>query len=186
MITEIDHSFLLTLGFDGGHISDPEETLRRLRSSPNVEVQLLKADLVAGGEHLHFAARNALHSFNGKRRRTKSLAVEYLLYVSCQRQISRAIDLLGIRPNDRRVLLVALSESKGALEDLEHVASSIIDGKTDQNLIEIGSESKLRTIQKAYGVTNREVQAARLRDESDSDVVKRLIIERSALLDLSD
>jgi KEOPS complex subunit Cgi121 len=183
---EIDDSYLLTLGFNGGHVKDPQRTLVKLRSMRGVEVQLLRAELVAGQDHLSFAARNALHSFKGKRRRSKSLAVEYLLYVSCQRQISKAIDLLGISPVDRQVLLVALSESKEDLEKLEREACSIIGGEPDMNLVEIGSDRKLRSLQKAYCVTNREMEAARLPGESDPDVLKRLIIERSALLDLAD
>ena len=186
MMEEIDHSYLLSLGFNGGHVSDPEKTLRKLRSSANVEVQLFKADLVAGQDHLHFAARNALHAFKGKRRRSKSLAVEYLLYVSCQRQISKAIDLLGVTPADRQILMVALSESREALQELERVAPSIIGGQLDEGLIGIGSKKKLAKIRKTFGVTNREMEAARMPGESDPDVLKRLIIERSALLEIAD
>lgn len=187
MMEEIDHSYLLSLGFNGGRIPDPEIALQKLRSTrAGLEVQLLKADLVAGQIHLHFAARNALHSFSGKRRRSKSLAVEYLLYVSCQRQISKAIKLLGVSPADRKILLVALSESKESLQELERVAPAIIGGKVDDALVEIGSEKKLATISRTYGVTNREMEATRVAGESDSDVLKRLIIERSALLDLED
>ena len=92
MMDEIDHQYLLSLGFDNAKIVDPEKTLRQLRSaSDKAQVQLLKATLVAGSEHLRFAARNALHSFRSKSPRSKSLAVEFLLYVSCQRQISKAI-----------------------------------------------------------------------------------------------
>jgi tRNA threonylcarbamoyladenosine modification (KEOPS) complex Cgi121 subunit len=186
LMEEIDGSYLLSLGFSGGQVKDPEKTLGKLRSAPGVEVQLLKAELVAGRDHLNFAARNALHSFKGKRRRSKSLAVEYLLYVSCQRQISKAIHLLGVGPADGQVLLVALSESKEALQELEKVARSVIGGQLDMNLLEIGSDRKLRSLRKAYGVTDREMEAARLQGESDADVLKRLIIERSALLDLAD
>jgi KEOPS complex subunit Cgi121 len=183
---EIEGSYLLSIAFKGGHVKDPEKTLGKLRFARGVDVQLLRAELVAGQDHLSFAARNALHSFNGKRRRSRSLAVEYLLYVSCQRQISKAIDLLGISPADRQILLVALSESKEALQELEKVARRVIGGQPDMKLVEIGSYSKLRSLQKAYGVTNREMEAARLPGELDPDVLKRLIIERSALLDLAD
>jgi len=113
MLDEIDHQYLLILGFDNARIIDPEKTLLLLRSTAaKAQVQLLKAKLIAGPEHLRFAARNALYSFRSKSPRSKSLAVEFLLYVSCQRQISKAIRLLGVEPTDRQVLLVALSESR--------------------------------------------------------------------------
>src|SRR5438034_11744252 len=81
LIEEIDNYYLLSLAFSDARISDPEQTLKQLRSINNkAEVQLVKSDLIAGPEHLQFAARNALSSFKGPRRRSKSLAMELLLY----------------------------------------------------------------------------------------------------------
>jgi tRNA threonylcarbamoyladenosine modification (KEOPS) complex Cgi121 subunit len=186
MMEEIDNQCLLTLGFSNPRISDPEKTLDQLRSArTNVQVQLLKADLVAGPEHLRFAARNALRSFKGKSPRSKSLAVEYLLYISCQRQISKAISLLGVQPKDDRVLLVGLSESKEALQELEKESKSMMGDSSDR-LVDIGSKRKLTAIRHAYDISTREMNATRFEGESDEQVVKRLIVERSALLNLED
>jgi tRNA threonylcarbamoyladenosine modification (KEOPS) complex Cgi121 subunit len=186
MIDEIDHHYLLALGFNSARIIDPGKTLRQLRStSDKAQIQLLKAGLVAGPEHLRFAARNALYSFRGKSPRSKSLAVEFLLYVSCQRQISKAISFLGVEPADQQVVLVALSESRGALHELERVSRSLL-GDPDESLVEIGSSRKLSEIQRAYRVSKREMEASRFEGEKDAEVLKRLIVERSALLDISD
>jgi len=186
MLDEIDHQYLLILGFDNARIIDPVKTLLLLRSTAaKAQVQLLKAKLIAGPEHLRFAARNALYSFRSKSPRSKSLAVEFLLYVSCQRQISKAIRLLGVEPTDRQVLLVALSESKEALQELERASGSLL-GEADVGLVQIGSSQKLAEIQRSYGVSKREIEAARFEGENDSEVLKRLIVERSALLDVQD
>jgi tRNA threonylcarbamoyladenosine modification (KEOPS) complex Cgi121 subunit len=158
--------------------------LRAINSQ--AEVQLLKADLVAGPEHVQLAARNALYAFKGKRRRSKSLAMELLLYISCQRQIAKAIKFLGVDSEDSRVALVALSESKEVLEELARHSQLIVGGKQDNNLIEIGSELKMAILQRSYAITGRQMEAARFEGETDSSVLKRLIIERSALLDIDD
>src|SRR5205809_6442758 len=107
MMDELDHHYLLSLGFNNARIVDPEKTLRLLRSTAEkAQVQLLQAKLIAGPEHLSFAARNALHSFRSRSTRSKSLAVEFLLYVSCQRQIAKTIMLLGVELTDRHVELL--------------------------------------------------------------------------------
>ena len=185
-IAEIDHCYLLTLGFGKVRIKDPEKILSELRSvNDKAQLQLVKAGLIAGPEHLRFAARNALHSFKSKNPRSKSLAVEYLLYLSCQRQISKAIRFLGVEPADDQIVLVALSDSKDALEELE-TASRTLLGEPDDRFVEIGSKRKLANIQRSYGISKREMEAARFEKETDEQVVKRLIVERSALLDLED
>ena len=185
LIDEINGHHLLSLGFARASIQDPEHTLKQLRSiSSEAEVQLLKADLIGGPEHLQFAARNALHSFSGPQRRSRSLAVELLLYISCQRQIAKAIKLLGVDSKDSRVALVALSGSKEVILELDRGANSVIGGERDESLIEIGSKQKMDLLQRSYGVTIREMEATRSVGEADSSVLKRLIVERSALLGL--
>jgi tRNA threonylcarbamoyladenosine modification (KEOPS) complex Cgi121 subunit len=187
LIDEIDGHYLLSLAFAKANIRDPEGTLKQLRSINNrAEVQLVKADLIAGPEHLQSAARNALYSFKGERRRSKSLAMEFLLYLSCQRQIAKAIGFLGVDSKDSRVVLVALSESKDAIEELARRAESIVGGVQDDGQIEIGSKQKMTRLQQSYGVTVKEMEGARSEGEADSTVLKRLIVERSALLDLGD
>ncbi|SRR5712692_4130170 len=183
MLEEIDHHYLLILGFDRARISDPERTLKQLRSAvQDAQVQLLKADLIAGREHLWFAGRNALISYNGTGRKSKSLAVELLLYVSCQRQISKAIELLGVNKRDKRIALTALSESKDALEKLAKVGKSKIDGSLNDDVIEIRSEKKAIELRKVYGITSKESEASRFAGETESELLKRLVIERSALV----
>lgn len=185
MLEKIDHHYFLILGFDEARIADAEKTLKQLRSSfRRAQLQLLKADLIAGREHLLFAARNALEAFNGRNPRSKSLAVELLLYISCQRQISKAIRLLGVGPGDKRVVLVALSDSKDVLEELTKTARLFVTGHPADDLIEINTKKKVAELRKVYGVTNRELEAARFPAEKGTDVLKRLVIERSALLAL--
>jgi len=187
MIDKIENHNLLYMGFIKASIADPEHTLKLLRAvNSQAEVQLLKADLVAGPEHLQFAARNAIYSFKGKQRRSKSLAMELLLYISCQRQIAKAIRLLGVDSKDSRIAIVALSESRAALEELARAAQSIVGGEADEDLIEIQSEQRLAKLQRSYGITDKAMEAARLEGETDSSVLKRLIVERSAFLDIQD
>lgn len=186
MIEEVDHYYLLSQGHRGKKLEEPEKILRQLRlTSENVQVQLVKPELVAGPEHLRMAAANALRSFTGKKPRSKSLAVELLLYISCQRQISKAIKLVGVRPSDDKVVLVALSDSKIPLFALEKNSTSIL-GELDDKLVEVGSTMKLAEIQRSYGVSNREIEAARFEKESVTGCLKRLIVERSALLLVQD
>lgn len=185
LIEKIDRRYLLCLAFGKASIPDPEHTLKELRSISNqAEVQLVKSDVVAGLEHLRLAAGNAIYSFNGKRRRSKSLAMELLLYISCQGQIAKAIKFLGVDSKDSRIALVALSDSKDAIQELDRRARLIVSGEQDDNLIEIGTKQKMTQLQRSYGLTSREMEAARFVGEADSSVLKRLIVERSALLNI--
>ncbi len=180
-----DHYHLLVQGFSETSIPEPEKTLDELRSSfPHVHLQLVRADLIAGREHLFFAARNAIAGYKSPYRKSKSLAVELLLYVSCQRQISKAITFLGVRPKDQNIILVALGNSDIWLKDLTARCGFLIQGRLNDELVEIYSQNKANTLKECYGITSTEMEAARVQGEVDEDVLKRLVIERSALLTL--
>ena len=79
-----------------------------------------------------------------------------------------------------------MSDSKDAIQELDRHARSVVGGVEDDDLIEIGSRQKMARLQRSYGVTGTEMEAARLEGETDSSVLKRLIVERSALLDIED
>lgn len=180
-----DHYHLLIQGFSETSIQEPEKTLDELRSSfPHVHLQLVRAELVAGREHLFFAARNAIAGYKSPHRKSKSLAVELLLYVSCQHQISKAITLLGIRPKDQNIILVALGNSDISFKDLKARCRSLIQGRPKDELVEIYSQDKFNMLKECYGITSIEMEAARVPGEVEEDVLKRLVIERSALLTL--
>ncbi|HYY91984.1 MAG TPA: KEOPS complex subunit Cgi121, partial [Candidatus Dormibacteraeota bacterium] len=103
--------------------------------------------------------------------------------VSCQRQISKAIRLLGVEAAQDGVVLVALSQSRDALMNLESVSKSML-GDTDDGVIEVNSKQKLARIREAFGVSKKEMDASKFEGETEVQVLKRLIVERSALLDI--
>src|SRR5262249_40327514 len=148
---------------------------------PNTEIQLLRADRVAGPEHIIFAASAAIDAYRQHRERSHTLAVELLLYASCQRQISKAIQFLGLSSHTRNAVLVALTGEESPL-DLRKGVDEIVKARPDDSVIEISSEGKASKLMKAYDISRKSIDASRLPGESEDSVLKRLIIERSALL----
>ena len=182
ILERVDKKHLLLQGIVGCKAQDSDVALRRVRTSfPNIQVQLMRADRIAGREHLLFAARNAVRAFHQHYERAHTLAVELLLYASCQRQISKAIQLLGVNAQTREVVLAALSDKRmppGMVEDV----AKILQGSPDDRVLEVLSKKKIAELKDAYNVGRIELEASKLPLEDEVSVLKRLIIERSALL----
>ncbi len=184
MITErIGSYFLFVQGFRGARLIDSESVLRDLRGSfGGVDLQLLRGDRVAGIEQIIFAARNAVDSFGGKARRAKHLSMEFLLFASGEHQIVEAIKLLGVDTSSRELALVGLSETELDSTLLRGEVAKVVQGVPDDTVLEIGTLAKVRALRKAYNVSDRELNSSRMPGEAENSVLKRLIIERSALL----
>ncbi len=181
----IDHKTLTLLGFSSVIVKDPKVTVGRIRGLfPKCEVQAVRADLIAGPEHLIFAVENAMRAFRQGYNKSRSLAMEILLYASCQRQISKAIEMLGINTGIDQVAVVVLQESRSPPQGLVDRVGQALGGKVDLKVLEIGSKRKLTRLRKVFEIHERELEASRMHGEAVEDTVKRLVVERSALLAL--
>ena len=186
MITENIGSYsLFVQGFRDANVMDSEKVLRDLRGSfQGVDLQLLRADRVAGIEHILFSARNAISSFQSKDRRTKHLSMEFLLFASGEHQIIEAIKLLGVTALTRELVLVGLSETSIDSNPLCHRAIERVKGIPDDTVLQIETKKKMEGLKRAYNIPDEELNASEMPSEEDNSTVKRLIIERSALLAL--
>ena len=184
MITEkIGSHHLFAQGFRNAKIVDPEKALNDLRGIfHGVEIQLLRADRVAGKEHLLFAAKNAVDSFAGKGRRAKSLSMEFLLFASGEHQIVEAIKLLGVTPSTRELVAILLSKKELEPRDLLTGIEQMIGGGLDDSVVDFRNPRKAPTLKRAYKITEKELRSAQVSGEPEVMVLKRLILERSAML----
>jgi len=186
MIAEKIGSYsLLIQGFRDASVTDSEKVLRELRGSfQGTDLQLLRADRVAGREHIIFSARNAVDSFQSKDRRAKHLSMEFLLFASGEHQIIEAIKLLGVTASSRELALVGFSETGLDGKLLSNRAMESVKGIPDDTVLQIETRKKAEDLKSAYNIPDKELNASKMPTEEDSSVLKRLIIERSALLAL--
>lgn len=184
MITErIDSYYLFAQGFKNAKVVDPEKLLTDLRRILRpFEVQLLRADRVAGKEHLSFAAKNAVSSFSGNDRRARNLSMEFLLFVSSEHQIVEAIKLLGVTSSTRELVVTGLSRTAPESYILTSRVAAMLGGKPDDSVIDFRDSGKTASLKKAYKITERECKSALVPGETEEMVLKRLVIERSAML----
>ncbi|MFQ5910791.1 MAG: KEOPS complex subunit Cgi121 [Thermoplasmata archaeon] len=95
-----------------GRVSNCEDILQAAREFCGSEgsVQLMRASMVFGRIHLESAVDHAIRSFEQGRNSSNSLATETLLYASGMRQISRAIEKMGIKEGDSEIAIVAFRD----------------------------------------------------------------------------
>ena len=186
MITEKIGSYsLFVQGFRDANVTDSEKVLRELRESfQGIDLQLLRADRVAGKEQIIFAARNAVESFQSKDRRAKHLSMEFLLFASGEHQILEAIKLLGVTASSRELALVSLSNTRLDSNRLSNRAMESVKGIPDDTVLQIKTRKKAKDLKRAYNIPDKELNASKMPSEEDNSVLKRLIIERAALLAL--
>ncbi len=169
-------------GFRGIKIGDAKalaETI--IKQMPQgVEVQLFNADLVAGWQHLYFAAINALSAFETKRNISKSLAVETALYASAHRQIKKAIDQIGLKTDSENAGVLVIGGDGDSVKLGFKEVSRLFDLNPDDTVLEL-SEIKILRIKSEFDVCDSELQTVSSRGNPDQALAD-IIIERVALL----
>jgi len=165
-------------GFRGVKVDDVDGLLGQLGTevSPNI-FQLFDADHVAGWEHIYFSAVNAVKAFETETAVSKSLAIEILLYASCQDQIAEAFTILGISPTNERVALLVMGKDAAEVEHAFKSASKLL-GNEDDSVLHV-YDKKFEELRQIFSISDIELQAVA---GSKEDALIRLIIERGALL----
>jgi tRNA threonylcarbamoyladenosine modification (KEOPS) complex Cgi121 subunit len=170
-------------GFRNIHIKDGKtlsQTLARVLPR-NCEVQFFDAALVATWEHLYFAVLNAIMNLKGPRGISMSVAVETVLYASAQRQIQKAIDFIGLKPDSKNAAVVVICENAESAKAGLEAASKLVGAEPDESVLEL-SKVKITRIKRAFDITNAELCSAMARGVSDEQAIVDLVVERVALL----
>jgi KEOPS complex subunit Cgi121 len=177
---EINEKYLVLEGFKKVKINDIQTLLNSVKEQvEDCCIQLFDPNLIAGFDHLYFASLNALKAFKTGKNISKDLSVEILLYASGQHQISKAIQLLGVKPSSREVAVLILAAThQKALKALNKV-SNVLQGEQCDEIIDM-TEKKIPKIKSAFNIKDAEVKAT-LR-ESEKQAVSSLLVERAALL----
>ncbi len=184
MISEIkEHSkHLAVAGFKNVRIKDVKGFLEDVkRASKEVCVQFFDARLIAGWEHLFFAALNALKAFESGVNASNSLAIEVLLFASAQRQIKRAVELLGIKPETSAAAVLVMTETPQEVTEILNTVSGLVLGERDDSVLELTKE-KIEAIKSFFEISDLELQAKLEEEDLEKGALTDLVIEHMALL----
>jgi tRNA threonylcarbamoyladenosine modification (KEOPS) complex Cgi121 subunit len=168
-------------GFRDAQIEDVDELMNAIRPMDqlNTAVQFFNAELIATREHIYFAVLDALLGFENGWNISKNLAMEILLYASTQRQIRKALDLIGIKRGRSNVALVIVGVDQAFVGAVLSAITERMGGHPDETVLEL-SKAKTDCIQKSFGISDTEITTV-TGDNPDSALVN-LVVEKMALL----
>jgi len=173
---------LVVAGFKNVKIVDIDKFFVVVKEkASNACVQFFDATLIAGRDHLRFAALNSLNAFKNRFNISNSLAIETLLYASAQHQIKDAVKLLGIKPNSSRVAVLVLAETQSQASSILESVSGLLQGERDDSVVEFSNE-KVDGLRMLFRISEVELEAKTEREGSQKQALLDLVIEHMALL----
>jgi len=152
----------------------------RKQNRQDVSIQFFDAELIATKEHLYFAILNTLEAFKNKTNVSKSPAMETMLYSSAQRQIQRAIDRCGIKPQTTKMAVILIGEDPGEIELAVKEIAKTVGAKPDISVLEMTKDKEEKII-KAFEITEEELRTV-MKVNCREKAIVNLVIERVALL----
>jgi len=174
--------YLVVAGFRDIKIEDMDKFFEGVKEKTgDACVQFFDATLIAGRDHLRFAALNSLNAFRNKLNISNSLAMETLLYASAQHQIKDALKLLGIKPKSSRVAVLVLAENQNQASSVLESVSELLQGKRDDSVLEFSNE-KVNALKRLFQISELELEAKTERKGAEKEALLDLVIEHMALL----
>ena len=134
--------------------------------------QILNADLIATKKHIIHAVNQA----KSKKPITNSFWMEILVRASAQRQISNAIKIIGVKPDERKKSNICIvCEDEETLNKLLNT----VGGEIDDSVLEL-TPSKMENIKRTYNIKglddNNEYN-------NEDDLVKR-VCEKISIIEV--
>ena len=125
----------------------------------------MDADKIAGGEHILHATIHAIKAFERGENIANDLGIEICVRTSAQRQISKALDILGIKKGKMNICAVFVGCSEDTINKLENILGKRDDGvlKPDDNILK-----------KIYKISDTEEEIA--------GTISKAIMEKTTLL----
>jgi KEOPS complex subunit Cgi121 len=180
--TEEHNEHITIVGFRNVQIEDVNAFLEHFRKEKGgASVQFFDAKHVAGPQHLYFAALNALNAFEKNTNISNNLAVEALLYASAQRQIKKAVKMLGIKQDSSEVAALIITEKRHKKSDCLRLVTKTVPGELDDSVLEL-TDKKIGNIKKLFRISDLEFEAKLEKKGLEKEAITDLVIERMALL----
>jgi|GEM_PF-361433 len=144
-----------------------------------VRVQVFDASKVAGWRHIYFATLFALKAFELGLNVSRELELEILTIASCQRQIAKAIERLGLKDGTKIVALLLLAEDPKALE----LATSKLEASYGDRLSPAcldPSSDRLEDLKALFEISDIQL-AAEAEAKNPQKALGNLIIEKMSI-----
>lgn len=168
-------------GFSNVEIEDTDGFLKSTRrGQQDTAVQFFNAELVATWQHLYFAVVNALTAFSNKSNISKNVAMEVLLYASAQRQIRKAIALMGVKRDSANVAVVIIGENPDVVNIALSSVSKRIGSEPDEAVLAL-STGKVQNIRSSFSISENELKTV-VKSGAAHQALVDLVCERMALL----
>ncbi|NHJ49739.1 MAG: hypothetical protein FK733_18250 [Asgard group archaeon] len=157
---------------------------------------LLDADAIAGIKHLQSCIYFGIKAFQQKTNTANSLKAEILLYISGNRQISKAIQKVGLSTKSSDILLVQLVKNDEAVDHSQKPMFNFTEFLQQEN-VNVANftfdvlDFKPRHYQKVMKnlkITEKRLSLFVIQNDEDysyENVVEKMAIEKSALLNLN-
>jgi KEOPS complex subunit Cgi121 len=170
------------IGFSNVHVKNINTFLEQFRTeTKGLAIQFFNANHVGGRQHLYFAALNALNAFEKKTNISNNLEVEALLYASAQRQIQKAVKMLGIKQESKEIAVLIIKENSTTEVDYLYLVSESVPGESDDSVLDL-TDKKIEKIKKLFNISDIEFEATLKREGLEKEALTDLVIERMALL----
>ncbi len=147
-------------------------------------IQFLDSSLIVSIGHLLSAAQNAVNAWKGDYMLTRGLDAEILVYASAQRQISRAIENLGVRDGLQSIALVVVGGDKRVVRDV--ITKMVNKVGEEIKTAFVPDRDRLERIMQHYDVNAKEIKAFTDSDEVEilAEALSRCVVSRVSIVAL--
>jgi len=160
--------------------NNAETMLKKLSSNktnfPIISIISLKP--IISIEQIESAIHHSLKAFENNSNTAKSIQLEMLLFLSAQKQLNKALELMQLNGKDEVALIGFGKNKKQVLNEIKSLEKSI--NFTQKNgLIEKNLKKNFNQLKKLFNISDTEIKI--LSEKNKFDGLQKIVLEKIAL-----
>lgn len=160
---------------DVGRLEDVEVFLENVRRiGVGCEVQIFDPEMVADWRHLEAAYVAAVLAFHSGASRSRSIGYEFLCRLSATSQVSKAIELVGVKPGVDVIGVIVLG---GDVDAVSLSARKILDGLKAVEVELTSSWEKTERIARYHSISVKQlerIQASNMMEAATLAIIQKM------------
>ena len=174
---KIDSNFLI-IKTGSINTNNAETTLKKLTIKSNPTITMISLKPVASIEQIESAFFHSLDAFENKTNTTKNIQLEFLLFLTAQKQLDKALEEMQLLGKEEVAIVGFGSNKKTILNELK-ILEKEIKFKENKKLIQKNLKKNYNYLKQFFAITNNELSV--LQSKNKFDGLQKSVLEKIAL-----
>ena len=159
--------------------------INEISNKHGVETQIFNLDNVISLNHIIISAYHANKAFNNRTNLSKTITIEFLLYLSCQRQIKLALEKFGLKDGKMNLGICLFGKEIEQFNSVKNMLEELFESQENKHEF-LPEKIDIQHFINIFNISSEELEIQpSIKEKKDKiSIIEKIILNKMAILSL--